>query len=107
MRGYGERGDPLAVEIFRQQAMALGRLFTIAANFTDPDVYFVGGGVVEAAMRFRNWFLEQVREHTLLREEQRRSATVAMVPDRDMAGARGSAIAALAAARVMAAEAGS
>ena len=36
-------------EIFRQQAMALGRLFTIAANFTDPDVYFVGGGVVEAA----------------------------------------------------------
>jgi glucokinase len=107
VRGYGERGDPLAVEIFRQQAMALGRLFTIAANFTDPDVYFVGGGVVEAAMRFRNWFLEQVREHTLLREEQRRSATVAMVPDRDMAGARGSAIAALAAARAMAAEAGS
>jgi hypothetical protein len=30
-----------------------------------------------------------------------------MVPDRDMAGARGSAIAALAAARVMAAEDGS
>ena len=107
VRGYGERGDPLAVEIFRQQAMALGRLFTIAANFTDPDVYFVGGGVVESAMRFRNWFLEQVREHTVLRAEQRRAAAIAMVPDRDMAGARGSAIAALAAARVMAAEAGS
>jgi predicted NBD/HSP70 family sugar kinase len=99
VRGYGEQGDALAVEIFQQQAMALGRLFTIAANFTDPDVYFVGGGVVESAMRFRNWFLEQVREHTVLREEQRRAATIAMVPDRDMAGARGSAIAALAAAR--------
>jgi glucokinase len=107
VRGYGERGDPLALEIFRQQAMALGRLFTIAANFTDPDVYFVGGGVVEAAMRFRNWFLEQVREHTLLRDEQRQAATIIMVPDRDMAGARGSAIAALAAARTMAAADGS
>ncbi len=104
VRGYGEKGDPLALEIFRQQAMALGRLFTIAANFTDPDVYFVGGGVVEAAMHFRNWFVEQVREHTLLREEQLRSAAIALVPDRDMAGARGSAIAALAAARVMPAE---
>jgi len=55
--------------------------------------------VVESAMRFRNWFLEQVREHTVLRAEQRRAAAIAMVPDRDMAGARGSAIAALAAAR--------
>ena len=104
VRGYGEKGDPLALEIFRQQAMALGRLFTIAANFTDPDVYFVGGGVVEAAMHFRTWFLDQVREHTLLREEQRRSAAIALVPDRDMAGARGSAIAALAAARATPAE---
>ena len=34
-----------------------GRLFTIAANFTDPDAYFVGGGVVEATPEFREWFL--------------------------------------------------
>jgi glucokinase len=101
VRGYGEAGDPLAIGIFRQQAMALGRLFTIAANFTDPDVYFVGGGVVEAAPHFRDWFLEQVRDHTSLREEQRRAASVALVPDLDMAGARGSAIAALAAARIL------
>src|SRR5262245_45500464 len=46
-RGYGERGDALALKVFEQQAMALGRLFTIAANFTDPHVYFIGGGVVE------------------------------------------------------------
>jgi glucokinase len=97
VRGLGERGDALALKIFEQQAMALGRLFTIAANFTDPHTYFVGGGVVEAAPEFREWFLGQVRAHTLLREEQARVATFALVPDLDMAGARGSAVAALAA----------
>jgi glucokinase len=97
VRGYGEAGDALALEIFRQQAMAVGRLLTIAANFTDPDVYFLGGGVVEAAPHFRDWFLDQVREHTVLREEQARAASIQLVPDLDMAGARGSAIAARAA----------
>jgi glucokinase len=94
VRRYGEDGDPLALKIFEQQAMALGRLFTIAANFTDPGVYFVGGGVVEAAPHFRDWFLGRVREHTMLREEQARVAEFALVPDLDMAGARGSAVAA-------------
>jgi glucokinase len=94
VRDYGERGDPLALAIFRQQAMALGRLFTIAANFVDPHTYFLGGGVVEAAPRFRDWFLGEVRRHTLLREEQARAASFALVPDLDMAGARGAAIAA-------------
>ncbi|MGH3274497.1 MAG: ROK family protein, partial [Streptosporangiaceae bacterium] len=63
VRGYGEAGDPMAREIFRQQAMAIAAMFTIAANFTDPDVYFIGGGVVEAAPEFRDWFLDLVREH--------------------------------------------
>jgi glucokinase len=97
VRGYGEAGDALALEIFGQQAMAVGALFTIAANFTDPDVYFLGGGVVEAAAHFRDWFLARAREHTVLREEQARAASLALVPDLDMAGARGSAIAARAA----------
>jgi predicted NBD/HSP70 family sugar kinase len=95
VRAYGERGDPLALRIFQQQAIALGRLFTIAANYTDPGVYFLGGGVVEAEPRFREWFLATVRDHTALREEQTRVATLALVPDLDMAGARGAAIAAL------------
>jgi glucokinase len=99
VRGFGEAGDEMALAIFGQQAMAIGRLFTIAANFTDPDVYFVGGGVVEAAPHFRDWFLERVREHTVLREEQARIERVALVPDLDMAGARGSAIAASTAVR--------
>ena len=49
LRGYGEQNDPLALAVFGQQAKAIGKLFTIAANFTDPSAYFLGGGVVEAA----------------------------------------------------------
>ena len=95
VRSYGEKGDPMARRIFAQQAMAIGRLFTIAANFTDPAAYFVGGGVVETAPEFREWFMARVRENTVLREEQARVARFALVPDLDMAGARGSALAAL------------
>jgi len=95
VRSYGEKGDPLARRIFEQQAMAIGRLFTIAANFTDPSAYFLGGGVVEAAPEFREWFLAKVRENTALREEQVRASRFALVPDLDMAGARGAAVAAL------------
>jgi predicted NBD/HSP70 family sugar kinase len=94
VRSYGERMDPMALRIFEQQAMALGRLFTIAANFTDPSAYFLGGGVVETAPEFREWFLATVRTHTTLRAEQAELASFALVPDLDMAGARGSAVAA-------------
>ena len=52
--------------------MALGRLFTIAANYTDPGVYFLGDGVVESTPAFRDWFMSKVREHTVLCEEQTR-----------------------------------
>ena len=68
-------------EIFEQQAMALGRLFTIAANFTDPHAYFVGGGVVEAAPRLPRLVpRRRCGEHTLLREEQAASATSPSCP---------------------------
>jgi glucokinase len=94
VRGLAEAGDELALAVFDQQAAALGRLFTIAANFTDPHAYFLGGGVVEAAPHFRSWFLDRVRANTQLRDEQEKVATLELVPDRDMAGARGAAIAA-------------
>jgi glucokinase len=95
VRAHAERQDPLALAIFAQQAAAIGRLFTVASNFTDPDAYFVGGGVVETEPAFRDWFLGRVGEGTNLREEQRRVARFALVPDLDMAGARGAALAAL------------
>jgi len=96
VRAYGERGDAMARHIFEQQAIAVGRLCSIAANFTDPHAYFVGGGVVEAAPAFRDWFLATVQANTSLRDEQRKVATFALVPDLDMAGARGAALAAAA-----------
>lgn len=99
VRGFGERGDELALKLFEQQAMAIGRMFTIASNFTDPDVYFVGGGVIEAEPHFRDWFLAKVKHHTHLRDEQAEVAQFALVADLDMAGARGSAVAALRAVR--------
>lgn len=95
VRGYGVAEDPLAMEIFAQQAVALGRLFTIASNFTDPDAYFVGGGVVEASPKFRDWFLAKVRQNTTLREEQAETISFSLIADLDMAGARGAALAAL------------
>lgn len=94
VRTYGMQGDEMALKLFEQQAGALGRLFTIAANYTDPSAYFVGGGVVEAAAHFGEWFLERVRAGTTLRDEQAAAASFALVPDLDMAGARGSALAA-------------
>ena len=63
-------------------------------EFTDPGTYFVGGGVIEAAPHFREWFLDTVREHTSMLAEQALLAEITLVPDLDMAGARGSAIAA-------------
>src|SRR3954463_3755282 len=81
----------MARKVFEQQAIAIGRLFTIAANFTDPNGYFVGGGVVEAAPEFRDWYLSVVRAHTLLRDEQLDVAEFSLVPDLDMAGGRGAA----------------
>jgi glucokinase len=94
VRGYGEAGDPLARKIFGQQAAALGRLFSIAAMFTDPGTYFVGGGVVEADPAFSEWFLGCIREHTTLRSEQSKLVEFVLVPDLDRAGARGAALAA-------------
>ena len=100
LRGYGEKEDPMALAVFGQQAKAIGKLFTIAANFTDPHAYFLGGGVVEALSHFRQWFLTTVREHTQLRREQAAVAEFALVADLDMAGARGAAVAALEAVKV-------
>lgn len=97
VRAMAEGGDEMALQIFAQQATAIGRLFTLASNFTDPHAYFVGGGVVETSPEFRAWFMDRVREAADLRPEQAKVSTFEVVPDLDMAGARGSALAALAA----------
>ena len=95
VRGLAEQGDELALAIFAQQAKAIGALFTITSNVMDPDAFFVGGGVVEADPSFRDWFVARVADATILRDEQRGTSVIALVPDRDMAGARGAALDAL------------
>ncbi len=52
--------------------------------------------MIEAAPHFRDWFVATVKEHTELYVEQAEIAEITLVPDLDMAGARGSAIAAAA-----------
>jgi predicted NBD/HSP70 family sugar kinase len=99
VRAFGERGDEMALQIFGQQAMAIGRMFTIVARITDPHAYFLGGGVTDAEPHFRDWFHARVREATQLKAEQAQIVQFAIVPDLDMAGARGSAMAALHAIR--------
>ncbi len=94
VRSFGERGDEMALRLFEQQAIAIGRLFSLGANFLDADAYFVGGGVIEASADFRDWFVGRVTQHAEFRDEQRAVVRVAVVPDGDMAGARGAAMAA-------------
>ena len=82
----------MALEIFEQQAMR-SAVFTIAANFTDPDVYFVGGGVVERPPTSATGS-SAARRRSRPVPSSSTSPSSRLVPDLDMAGARGSAVAA-------------
>lgn len=94
LRTFAVNGDELALRVFRQQASAIGRLFTILLNVLDPDVCFVGGGVMEADAAFRDRFLADIKDSLQPRHEQESRPLVVAVPDLDMAGARGAAMAA-------------
>jgi glucokinase len=63
VRRFAEQGDDLARRIFEQQAMAIGRMFTIAANFTEPNAYFIGGGITDTTP-LRDWLLDRIRAAT-------------------------------------------
>ncbi len=96
VRAYGENGDEMALTIFEQQAKAIGRLFTIAANFTDPDAYFLGGGRRGGGAPLPRVVPRQgAREHGAQGRAGGGPSRLEMVPHLDMAGARGAAIAAL------------
>ena len=94
VRGLGETGRPAGPEDLRA-----------AGDGDRPPVHDRGelhrsARVLRRRRRGRggaavpDWFLATVRENTQLRDEQEKVATLALVPDRDMAGARGAAIAA-------------
>jgi predicted NBD/HSP70 family sugar kinase len=95
LRSLAVAGDELALSIFSQQAQAIGRLFTILMNVLDPDVCFVGGGVLEADAAFQARFMADIRGALSYRKQQAGTLPVVAVPDLDMAGARGAALAAV------------
>src|SRR5260370_36139748 len=60
VRGLAVQGDPMAREIFRVQAHALGLFFDEMINIFDPDALIVGGGAIETAEEFQRWFIAAV-----------------------------------------------
>src|SRR5436190_9435532 len=61
VRGLADRGDPMALDIFRAQAHALGLFIDQMVNLFDPDGFLIGGGAVEASQTFRDWFVAEIR----------------------------------------------
>jgi glucokinase len=92
--GLATQGDPLAQALFDQQASALGLLFVQLANFCDPDVFIIGGGITEASPAFRLRYLERVLDafrpnaFPLVAE----TARIEWAADQDQAGCRGAAL---------------
>jgi hypothetical protein len=58
----------MAVRIFNQQAKAIGRLFTIDTNVSNPDATCARGDV-DSAPTFREWFPGNVWRNVNLRVE--------------------------------------
>jgi predicted NBD/HSP70 family sugar kinase len=92
VRGLAERGDPLARDIFRVQARALGLFFDKMINVFDPDVLVVGGGAVETGPDFRNWFIDEIRQGMPPQREEQAGIPIHVIPNGDTAGARGAAL---------------
>ncbi|MFZ4508433.1 MAG: ROK family protein [Fimbriimonas sp.] len=94
VRGLAEKGDELSRRIFRAQTWALAAHIDQLINVFDPDAIFIGGGGVEAGDELREWFIESIRSSIPFREEQK-DLDLEIIPQGDMAGARGAAIYAL------------
>ena len=99
VRGLAEKGDSLGREVFRVQAHALGLFFDEMVNTFDPDAFIVGGGALETAKPFQDWFIEQIRAAMPAQREEQAGIPIYVMPNGDTAGARGAAIEALKLAR--------
>ena len=91
VRGLADGGDPMALEIFRVQARALGLFVDQMVNLFDPDGFLIGGGALEASHAFRDWFVSEVRAGMPIQREEQ-VARIEQMPDGDTAGARGAAL---------------
>jgi glucokinase len=99
VRGLAEKGDPLSKEVFRVQAHALGLFFDEMVNTFDPDAFIVGGGALETAKPFQDWFIAEIRAAMPNQREEQAGIPIYVMPNGDTAGARGAAIEALKLAR--------
>jgi predicted NBD/HSP70 family sugar kinase len=99
VRGLAERGDAMCRDIFRVQARALGLFFDEMVNTFDPDALIVGGGAIETAAAFQEWFVGEIRAGMPPQRAEQADIPIHIMPNGDTAGARGAAIEALVFAR--------
>lgn len=91
VRQYAIDGDEMAKEIFDIQTYAIASHIDQLINIFDMDSVFIGGGGVEGPEEFSTPFLQSIKERTPLLEEQK-DLDISLIPDGDMAGARGAAL---------------
>jgi len=60
LREFAERGDPLAIQIFKQQGFILGYAIADMVRTLDPGLVVIGGGLAETS--FRNQFMHWISE---------------------------------------------
>ncbi len=60
LREFAEKGDPLAVQIFKQQGFILGYAIADMVRSFDPGLVVVGGGLAETT--FREKYMEWIQE---------------------------------------------
>ena len=60
LREYAEKGDPLAVQIFKQQGFILGYAIADLVRVFDPGLVVIGGGLAETT--FRDQYMEWITE---------------------------------------------
>ena len=60
LRDYAERGDPLALSLFLEQASILGYAIADWVRLFDPGLVVIGGGLAEASFRdqYMAWVIE-------------------------------------------------
>ena len=68
-------------------------------NTFDPDALIVGGGALETAAAFQQWFIGEIRAGMPNQREEQADIPIHVMPNGDTAGARGAAIEALKFAR--------
>ncbi len=100
LRGLAQKGDGLALELFRFQARALGLLVAMLAMTLDPEFVVIGGGLMDPEATtdaFREQYLRTVRETAAphLWPAQRSKLTVVPAALGDLSQAIGAALVAL------------